>query len=349
MVVLPNNMAFGANAICHPMLWPQKSLLTNSIGSYPQETIKKIVTHANKLIDQSTHPVKQLSSAGKTNINDASLIASRVGFKDADHAALLALTYYLTRNQDYFNKTRQVLLDWSHTNQPTGNPIDETRLEGMIWAYDLIACDLSLHDNKQIRDWFNQIRLKKIAWVLGPTTTMNNHRIHQLKMLLLIDIVLNRHEELKKDILTVKKYCNINLDPNTGRSYDYRQRTALYYHNYDLQPWLEITLISEVCRRPVIKAFQFLSKQILSGHMNHEFSQSQAKIDMLRAHGGFGYAKKNGTFDVTKAAPTIVMFYTIVDTRPNEKLWHIVRETTSPWLEFLKARRQLWHLQRTST
>src|SRR5262249_39786439 len=135
-------------ATCHPLLWPSDSLLTNST-QYPQETIGKLQKTADKLLNKPVHPVAILASAGKTDINDPQLLASREGFKDADHAALLALTYYLTHKQDYLNKTRHILLNWASINHPTGNPIDETRLEGMIWAYDLIACHLSSRDNKQ--------------------------------------------------------------------------------------------------------------------------------------------------------------------------------------------------------
>ena len=72
---------------------------------------------------------------------------------------------------------------------------------------------------------------------------------------------------------------------------------------------------------------------------------SKAKIDDFRDKGGFVYAKKGGRFDVSKAAPTIVMYYTLVNDKPNPALWSIQQESKpSPWLAFLKMRRILWNL-----
>jgi len=110
-----------------------------------------------------------------------------------------------------------------------------------------------------------------------------------------------------------------------------------------MQPWLEISLISGCCETPVKQGFSFLSSKILSHKIGGEFLNSMAPIDKLRAMGGFMYAKKGGHFDVTKAAPTIVSYYTIARSNPNPDLWFIQQHSKpSPWLVFLNARRQLW-------
>ena len=213
----------------------------------------------------------------------------------------------------------------------------------MIWAYDLIACDLSEEDNDCILNWFETLRIKKRAWIPGHFTSENNHRIHQLKMLLLLDKVLHRDLDWQLDIESSKKYATINLNPQSGASIDYVERSALYYHNYVVQPWLEISLITGCCRKPVQQAFSFLADKILSHQMGGEFSHSLSPIDRLRAQGGFEYALKGGTFDMKKAAPTIVAYYTLDKTKPDPRLWLIEEQAvSSPWMVFLRARRRLW-------
>ena len=328
---------------CRPLLWPAKSAILNPSFPLPQSTILELQQWSNKLLDKPSHPIAVLASSGKTYIKDPNLVASRDAFKDADRAAVLALTYQLTHNVDYFNKTKEILINWANFNRPTGNPIDETRLDGMIWAYDLISCDLSNQDKTLILNWFERIHQKKIAWTFGKKTSTNNYRIHQLKMLLLLDKVLNNNTDWENNIKDAENYSLINLNPQTGKSIDYLERTALYYHNYVLQPWLEISLLTDCCHQPVTKAFAFLREKMLSRQISGEFLHSKANIDRLREKGGFTYAQKGGSFDKTRAAPTIVLYYTIVRTHPDPELWFIQQqEKSSPKMVFLKARRTLW-------
>ncbi|HBI21845.1 MAG TPA: hypothetical protein DDY37_04570 [Legionella sp.] len=340
---LLSHNAMATTMACRPLLWPVTSAVINPSFPIDPETMSELQHWSEQFVHQPSNPVPILSSAGNTNINDSRLIASRRAFEDADHAAVLALTYRLTHQVDFLNKTREILTGWSKINHPTGSPIDETRLEGMIWAYDLIACDLPQEEKDGILNWFEALHIKKRAWIPGHFTSENNHRIHQLKMLLLLDKMLHRDPDWKLDIKNAKKYAIINLNPQSGASIDYFERSALYYHNYVVQPWLEITLVTGCCRKPVQQAFSFLADKMLSHQMDDEFSHSRAPIDTLRAQGGFQYAKKGGTFDVKKAAPTIVAYYTLDRTRPDPRLWLIEEQgTSSPWMVFLRARRRLW-------
>jgi hypothetical protein len=294
-------------------------------------------------VKEPSYPVAVLGSSGTVDSKSTTLIASRNAFQDADRAAVLALAYRVTHNEAYFKKIREILTSWAKVNQPTGNPIDETRLDGMIWAYDLISCDLSEEDKTQIVNWFEQLRSKKKAWHFGAITSTNNHRIHQLKMLLLLDKILGHYDGWQSDLKVAEDYSKINLNPQSGISVDYSQRSALYYHNYVTQPWLEIALITACCWLPIDHAFSFLSNKILSHDIGHEFSNSKAPIDALRAAHGFEYAKKGGTFDVKRAAPTIVAYYTLNRAIPEPKLWFIQEHAKpSPKMMFLKIRRILW-------
>ena len=338
-----SSTAMATTGACQPLLWPASSAIINTSFSIPRDIIINLQKRSNKLLQLPSHPIPILGSSGKIDMNDPHLIASREALKDAERAALLALTYRLTRNVDYFHKTREILTNWARVNKPTGNPIDETKLEGMIWAYDLIACDLSDDDNAQLLDWFKRLRKQKLVWTFGPITRTNNYRVHQLKMLLLLDKVLRRYSDWQNDIDSAVILSTINLHPTTGMSVDYLQRNALYYHNYVIQPWIEISLITGSCWEPVKQAFAFLSKKIQAHQVSGEFLHSKATIDTLRAGGGFKYAIKGGTFDISKAAPTIVMYYTVDRSHPESTLWLIQQQTKpSPWLDFLRVRRVLW-------
>ena len=289
---------------CNPKLWPSTSPIVNTSVTISQDTLIELKLWSRRLVKQPSDPIAVLGSAGTINIKDKKLIASRKAFQDADRAAVLAITYRLTHNEDYFNKIREILTSWAKVNQPTGNPIDETRLDGMIWAYDLISCDLSDEDKTQIVGWFERLRSKKRDWKFGPVTSSNNHRIHQLKMMLLLDKVLHDNNRWAFDRASAIRYSSINLQSPSGVSVDYLERSALYYHNYVMQPWIEISLVTGCCGKSVPQGFSFLSHKIALHQTDDEFLNSKAKIDALRAQGGFAYAKRGGVFDLKKASPT---------------------------------------------
>ncbi len=151
----------------------------------------------------------------------------------------------------------------------------------------------------------------KRTWPAGPITATNNHRVHQLKILLMLDRELNDPDALSADQLAARRLSIININPVTGETLDYRQRSALYYHNYDLQSWIEISLLGNCCQPIVRKAFNFLVQHVRSGEINHEFAHSTAAIDRERAAGGFPNAIADSTFDVSRMTPTIVAMYTL--------------------------------------
>ncbi len=72
---------------------------------------------------------------------------------------------------------------------------------------------------------------------------------------------------------------------HNGESIDYIRRDALHYHQYDMEPWLEIAISSgsvafkNVCTR----LFSFLEQQILNPPEKHyEFNNSSDSFDALR-------------------------------------------------------------------
>src|SRR5271170_1377684 len=69
----------------HPVLWPQN----NTLAHPSSEMIATLSDEAEKILKKPIHPVEVLGSAGKTSLDDSQLKESRLGFQDADHAAVL--------------------------------------------------------------------------------------------------------------------------------------------------------------------------------------------------------------------------------------------------------------------
>jgi hypothetical protein len=326
---------------CALALWPTTDV-AQKLRKHPLLTMT-LRRQADKALRYLPAPVKTLRSAGVIDKNDPTLKASRRAFRDADNAAVVALAYAAFGDPKYFEYVKKILLRWAEVNVPTGHPIDETRLEGLLWAFDLICAGLSVNDADSVRHYFHAMREAKRRWHFGPKTQNNNHKTHYLKMLILLDKVLNDDESLARDTAAARTHLGINIDKGTGISIDFRERDALYYHVFDLEAWLEIALLTDCCVPTIRKAFRFSASKILNGEIDGEFKRSQAKIDRLRGQAGFQYAKRNGTYEVKRFSRAILVYSTLTAEPLNPRLWKLVQDPAlQRKLCFYFVRRVLW-------
>jgi multidrug resistance efflux pump len=279
---------------------------------------KNILQKAEKNRDIKSSAIKTLTSSGITDATDERLKVTRKSLRDAETTSLLSLAFFISNKPAYLEKAKELLLDWAKTYKSNGHPINETRLEGFLWSYDLLRCYFSLDEQEIINKWLKDIQTAKHKWDFGPTSFQNNLQTHQLKMLLMLDRLLDDEASLKSDRETLQIHLVNNLQED-GVSYDYKERNALHYHLYNLEPWLEIALLEPEYKKSVNKAYDFLVKQIKDDNIHNQFVNSKQKIDKKRAAGGFSYAKKGGSFDPKRIARSVIVHSTVNQLAPSDK------------------------------
>lgn len=270
---------------------------------------KRLLKKANGLLKTSPTPIGKLQSSGITNAKNKALKKTRKALRDAQNTALLALAYYITDKKAYLTQAKKYLLAWAETHQPNGHPINETRLEGFLWAYDLLYCQFNRTEHRKIKIWLLNLQANKHNWKFGPSSGKNNLRTHQLKILLMVDRLLEDEKSLNADRETLRKHIDKNLLKG-GISIDYQERDALHYHVYNLEPWLEIALLEPQYLPRVKASYDYLIKQVKDGNIHNQFANSKQKIDRKRAKGGFSYAKKGGSFDTKRITRSVIVFNT---------------------------------------
>jgi len=270
----------------------------------------RVLREAEVALTRLPRPVATLASAGGLDRADPTFVASRAAFEDADDAVLLALAWRATGAERYRAAAAGRLLAWAFVNVPTGHPIDETRLDGLVSAYVLMGASLGPAQAIPVRKWLTTMRDRKAEWVFGPKTRDNNHHTHQLKMRALLDAALGDAERLAADAEEGEALAARNLDTATGESVDLRERDALYYHAYNLDAWLELRLATGCCVAPVTAAFDLLERRVLAGETAGEFVASVAPLDAARGRAGFGYGAPGTAFDPARATHAILSFYT---------------------------------------
>jgi multidrug resistance efflux pump len=325
-----------------PRLWPADSpLFTGApIADARFEPVRRrVIQAAEAALQQPPAPVQTIHSAGVTDQSSADFQASRRGFQDADNFALMALAYRLTGRKQFEAAAGRVVAAWAQTNQPTGMPIDETRLDPFLWGLDLLGPEVR---NAAVIAWLERWQSAVRHYQFGPVTATNNHATHHFKTLVMLDRILGREEEYAKDMVAVERQLKANLNSADGKSIDYEQRDAMHYHVFDLEAWLEIALVSKCCGESVDRAFQFFERTVAADPGHVEFARSTAAIDKKRAAAGFDYAKPHA-FELSRAARLIFAYATLPGRQVNPALWKAANDGEKHDNLLYEARSFLWN------
>ncbi|MBU1040995.1 MAG: alginate lyase family protein [Proteobacteria bacterium] len=325
------------------LLWPGHFSTQIKPESLSAPARAQLAAEAEKAVNKAPVPVATLKSAGQTDKNDPDFMASRRAFQDADNAANLALAFRVLGERKYLDRATAILLAWAKTNKPTGHPIDETRLDKMVYAFDLARCDMSEQDRASVLGWFARMRDAKLAWKYGEKSQFNNYRTHQIKMLLLLARALDDHATYDKALAEAQAHLKTNIDATTGETLDHKERNSLHYQAYGLESWLEIALITGQFKEPVLKAYDFLREHIAKSDIHYEFAKSTAPIDEKRARAGFEYAKKGGTFDTQKAVRSLLVYETLNGKEETPAMTGLLGGEVTPVNLFFLIRQQAWH------
>ena len=209
----------------------------------------------------------------------------------------LALQYRLTNEKKYLDKTVEFLLAWAAKNKPNGNPIDDTNLDKAVEAYDLVKDEVPNESKKQIQKWLNETALAEInskRMRNGRATAVNNWNAHRIKVVAEIGYALGNKELINCTIENLKSHISINLNAD-GTSLDFKERDAMHYHIYDLDPMLKAAIMIERAGGPnfytyespkgssIKKSVDWLVPYVNGKKQHEEYVNTTVKFDRDRA------------------------------------------------------------------
>ncbi len=324
-----------------PRLWPAQSPLFSREGvrdSNFEPVRRQVLEAADHALRKPAAPVETIHSAGVTDKSSPELLQSRRAFQDADNFVLLALAFKLTGKGAYREAARDILNAWAHVNKPTGNPVDEVRLQTFLWGIDLMGAEV---ESAPVKEWLTRWQAADRNWKFGPNTETNNHKTHHLATLLMLDRALGRTDDYERDLQDADRQLKANLSSADGKSLDCEQRDAMHYHIFDLESWIEIGLVTGRYGPNLDRAFSFFEKNMREHPEHLEFQNSSAPIDAKRAAGGFDYAKPQ-PYDMKKAARAIFAYATLPGRHVSPPLWETAAGSSAHSDLFYQARYYVW-------
>ena len=196
--------------------------------------ITKWQSLADNAFHDSPNPVDTIFSQGIL-ANQPNRIASRQSLLDIDKTYSLAICYRINGQKSYLQKAQDYLLAWATVNHPQGNAINETKLDGLLEAYDLLKGFLSTDAKQTITQWLQT--LAQLERNRNPSN--NNFNSHRLKIYGQIAFLLGDTAMQQQAMNELTTHISNNLLPDST-SFDLQHRDAFHYHIYTLTPMLTL-------------------------------------------------------------------------------------------------------------
>jgi len=271
---------------------------------------------ANAALNENPNPRDTIVSEGHLS-NHPDKIASVQAMQDFNKIYALAIAYKVKGGNEYLAAATAFLKAWATINHPLGNPINDTKLDNVLEAYDMLRPELNDADRMTIDSWLTTIADAEIKSAKkGKTTSMNNWHSHRLKVVGEVGFILNNKTFMDFAIKGLPAQIDTNLN-NDGSSWDFLERDALHYHAYDLEPMLTLAII--IKRATGINDFVYVSPKgasikksvdwfipFLTGEKAHgEYVNSKVAFDQARAKNNEKGFTIGGSFDPVNGLATL--------------------------------------------
>jgi hypothetical protein len=275
-----------------------RSLMLNLVSAdvEARQLYLKFKKQADACLTDPAQPVVHIQMAGKLESDEAKA-SSQSSLGDMRKLQALGFAYVGTTNPAYAESAKRITLSWAATNQPMGSPVDDTKLEPLLLAFELTRETYSASERSRVEDWMRSIADREITQV-RPTsvTSSNNWQSHRLKVVGLVGFLLQDNRFIQYAIEGYKRQIADNLRAD-GSSLDFHERDALHYHCYTLEPLLTLAIAARLngidlyhYRAPsgssLPQSVDFLVPYCRGEKQHAEWVHSQVEFDRARADAG---------------------------------------------------------------
>ncbi len=251
---------------------------------------------AEVALSRLPHPLPHVHTEGTLphqGIRDQSVEAERDWIAARD----LAVGFCITRREDFRVRALAFLSAWLHTYQPDINPIDETNLDNLFLAEDLVGQGFTPDLAHRWQDFSRNIALSYLKQIdERAATDSGNSQSHRIKLATLAAYSLNDTSLITRAQNDFTAQLGRNINPD-GTVYDFAKRDALHYVVYDLEPLLTAALAARAHAAnwytlsgsnggTLSEALLWLAPYARDGKPHEEFVHSSVAFDATRRQAG---------------------------------------------------------------
>lgn len=190
------------------------------------KAIHSVYQHALNALNNSPSPIETIIYEGHVS-NHPDRIRSVIHLHDMEDIWALTWAYVFTGENRFVDKATEFILAWAKTYRPTGNDVNENKLNMCFWTYDVIKAKLSIENNEIIYNWLYKIGdLQRQYWSGNGSS---NRHAKRLKLIQMASMALDQPEW--KNFVLEKAYKTMNaaLRPD-GTTADLWKRDSMHYN-----------------------------------------------------------------------------------------------------------------------
>lgn len=275
---------------------------------------------ADQSLTEEPHPIDTIRTEGLLQ-GDPRKTATRAALGDMDKIYALALVYKVSGDRKYLRAVTLYMGMWAGRNKPRGDPIDDTNLDPVIEAYDMVKDDMPVATAASVSKWLTATAIMEIRAPFNePTraTSSNNWHSHRLKIIGEIAFAIGDTALESFTIRGIIEQIGKNLNPD-GSSSDFVARDALHYHVYDLEPLLTLAIVLQRATgvnyytyvspagTSIRQSVQWLLPYLTGAKTHAEYVHSRVEFDRERAKNGEAAFATGSLFDPKNGVETLVL------------------------------------------
>jgi hypothetical protein len=229
-----------------PLTAPQQREVRKLVRTNPevQALWQEVEREAQGYLTDPPRPLRVIHYEGLLDTNP-DRIRTTESLKDLDKVAVWLSAWYGSGDKRYAHQIKEYLLAWAGTYQPTGNPINENKLEPLIHSYQVLKNYFSKEEKQRVDQWLTQIGEAEMA---NPRIPDNNWKAKHIKLVGTLGLLLKNDRYVAYAQEQFVKYLDIALYAD-GTSRDLHERDALSYHVSGLDPLLVYAITQEQVRQ----------------------------------------------------------------------------------------------------
>jgi hypothetical protein len=274
-----------------------RTAILENTANDPQAKVayQKIEREADNIINREPSPLKYIHYEGVLE-TDPKRQKTQEHLKDMDRLALITLAYYGKQKPEYVSFIKRFVRAWGTTYKPTGNPINENKLEAVFCGYYLVKEEFSDSEQLELEEW-----MMEIVDMESRNTSMDNWETKRFKIMAEIALATDRGDFMQMAVERFKNYVANALNGD-GSSVDFHERDALSYHVGGMVPLVNFSVLAEQQKiridnkslyeweapngASVKKSVHFLDPYVIGNKEHIEFKNTEVQFDIERCEAG---------------------------------------------------------------